>query len=76
MLIKEGLLTSTALQSASELAEKNMEYAEKVLNGEMEITEVNDYVDAPEINADNVEEYIQIYVDNGEISDDGTLAAE
>ena len=53
-----------------------MEYAEKVLNGEMEITEVNDYVDAPEINADNVEEYIQIYVDNGEISDDGTLAAE
>ena len=76
LLIKEGLLTSTALQSASELAEKNMEYAEKVLNGEMEITEVNDYVDAPEINADNVEEYIQIYVDNGEISDDGTLAAE
>ena len=76
LLIKEGLLTSTALQSASELAQKNMDYAEQVLNGEIEVTEVNDYVDAPEINADNVDEYIQIYVDNGEISDDGTLASE
>lgn len=70
LLIKEGLLTCTALQSASDLAKKNMEYAAKVLNGEMTITEVNDYVDAPEINADNVDEYIQIYVDNGEISAD------
>lgn len=76
LLIKDGLLTSTALQSASELAEKNMDYAEKVLNGEMEVTEVNDYVDAPEINKDNVEEYIQMYIDNGEISDDGSLASE
>ena len=70
LLIKEGLLTCTALQSASDLAKKNMEYASKVLNGEMTITDVNDYVDAPEINADNVDEYIQIYVDNGEISAD------
>lgn len=74
LLIKEGLLTSTALQSAPELAKKNMEYAKKVLDGEMDVTEVNDYVDAPEINADNVQEYIQLYIDNGEISDDGTLA--
>ena len=63
-------MTCTALQSASDLAKKNMEYASKVLNGEMTITDVNDYVDAPEINADNVDEYIQIYVDNGEISAD------
>ena len=74
LLIQEGLLTSTALQDASELAQMNMEYANKVLSGEMEVTEVNDYVDAPEINADNVEDYIQIYIDNGEISSDGTLA--
>ena len=74
LLIQEGLLTSTALQDASELAQMNMEYANKVLSGEMEVTEVNDYVDAPEINADNVEDYIQIYIDNGEISNDGTLA--
>nr|WP_294494061.1 sugar ABC transporter substrate-binding protein [uncultured Mediterraneibacter sp.] len=74
LLIREGLLTSTALQSASELAEKNMEYAARVLRGEMDVTEVNDFVDAPEINSDNVEEYIQIYIDNGEITDDGALA--
>lgn len=70
LLIKEGMLTCTALQSASDLAKKNMEYASKVLSGEMAVTDVNDYVDAPEINADNVDEYIQIYVDNGEISAD------
>ena len=69
LLIREGMLTATALQSASDIAALNMEYAEKVLNGEMDVTEVNDYVDAPEINADNVEEYIQIYIDNGEIEE-------
>lgn len=74
LLIQEGLLTCTALQSAADIAKLNMEYADKVLNGEMEVTEVNDYVDAPEINADNVDEYIQIYIDNGEISDSGELA--
>lgn len=69
LLIKEGLLTATALQSAADLAAKNMEYAEKVLHGEMEVTEVNDFVPAPEINADNVEDYIKIYVENGEITE-------
>ena len=67
LLIEEGLLTATALQSAADLAVKNMEYAEKVVNGEMKVTEVNDFVDAPEINKDNVADFIQIYVDNGEI---------
>ena len=71
LLIKEGLLTCTALQSAADLAKKNMEYADKVLKGEVKITDVNDYVDAPEINAENVEEYIQMYVEKGEISGDG-----
>jgi inositol transport system substrate-binding protein len=70
LLIKEGLLTATALQNAADIAKLNMEYAEKVLNGEMEYTDVNDYVDAPEINADNVDEFIQIYIDNGEITED------
>lgn len=74
LLIKEGLLTSTALQSAADLAKKNMEYADKVVNGEMKVTDVNDYVDAPEINKDNVQEYIQMYIDNGEITDDGSLS--
>jgi inositol transport system substrate-binding protein len=70
LLIKEGLLTATALQDAGEIADLNMMYAEKVLNGEMEYTDVNDYVDAPEINADNVDEYIQIYIENGELTED------
>jgi len=69
ILIKEGLLTCTALQSAADLAVKNMEYASKVLAGEMEVTDVADYVDAPEINAENVDEYIQLYIDNGELSE-------
>lgn len=69
LLIKEGLLTCTALQSAADLAAKNMEYASKVVNGEMEVTEVNDFVDAPEINGENVDDYLQIYIDNGEISE-------
>ncbi len=69
LLIKEGLLTATALQNAAEIAQLNMDYCEKVLNGEMEYTDVNDYVDAPEINAENVDEFIQIYVENGEISE-------
>ena len=74
LLIKEGLLTSTALQSAADLAKKNREYADKVVNGEMKVTDVNDYVDAPEINKDNVQKYIQMYIDNGEITDDGSLS--
>ncbi len=73
LLIQDGLLTCTALQSAPDLAKMNMEYASKVLAGEMDVTEVNDYVDAPEIDKDNVEEYIQMYIDNGEISEDGSL---
>ena len=37
--------------------------------GKMEYTEVNDYVDAPEINAENVDEFLKIYIENGEISE-------
>jgi len=69
LLIKEGMLTCTALQSAADLAVKNMEYAAKVLSGEMAVTDVADYVDAPEINAENVDEYIQLYIENGELSE-------
>lgn len=73
LLIKEGLLTSTALQSAADLAKKNMEYADKVVKGEMKVTEIKDFVDAPEINKDNVQEYIQMYIENGEITEDGSV---
>ncbi len=73
LLIKEGLLTSTALQSAADLAKKNMEYADKIVKGEVKSTEVNDYVDAPEISKDNVKEYLEMYVNNGEIKDKSVL---
>ena len=69
LLINEGLLTATALQSAADLAAKNMEYAAKICSGEMDVTEVNDYVDAPEINKDNVQDYLKIYLDNGELKE-------
>ena len=76
LLVQEGVLTSTALQDAAEIADLCLYYANEVLQGNMDITEVNDYVSAPEINADNVDEYIQVYIDNGEITSDGELAEE
>ncbi len=69
LLIREGLLTATALQSAADLAAKNMDYAAKICKGEMTVTDVNDYVDAPEINKENVEDYIKIYLANGELKE-------
>ncbi len=69
ILIKEGLLTCTALQSAADLAKKNFEYASKILFDGLKVTDVNDYVDAPEINAENVDQYIQMYIDNGELAE-------
>ena len=66
-LIEEGLLTATALQAASDIAKMNMEYAVKVVRGEMDVTDVADSVPAPEINIDNVAEYIEMYKDNGQM---------
>ena len=74
LLVKEGLLTSTALQDASLLAEQCMANAEKVLHGEEKVTDVEYYVDAPAINSDTVDKYIEMYKESGEITDDGGLA--
>ena len=57
------------MQAASDIAKMNMDYAAKVLKGEIAITDVNDYVDAPEINAENVDQYIQMYIENGELTE-------
>lgn len=67
LLIKEGLMTSTGLQSAIDLAKLNMEAVHQVLAGEKKITEINTDIPAPLINKDNVDEYIQMYTDNGQI---------
>lgn len=60
-------MTSTGLQSAIDLAQMNTDYVHKVLTGEMEVTDVRDDVPAPLITADNVEEYIEMYKENGQI---------
>ena len=70
LYIKDGLLTATALQSAGDIGKMNIEYAHKVLTGEMAVTDVKDFVPAPEINIDNVGDYLQIYVENGQLSED------
>ena len=67
LLIKDGLMTSTGLQSAGDLAKMNAEYMHKVLTGEMDVVEVYDNVPAPLITADNVDEYIEMYTANGQI---------
>ena len=73
LLVKEGLLTATALQDASLLAHQAMAEAEAVLHGEKAATDVEFYVDAPAINSETVDQYIELYIANGEISEDGNL---
>lgn len=69
LLIKDGLMTSTGLQSAIDLAKLNTEAMHKVLTGEAEVTEINDNVPAPLITAENVDEYIEMYKANGQIKE-------
>ena len=69
LLIQEGRMTSTGLQSAGDLAKMNTEYMHKVLTGEMEVTDVRDDVPAPLITIDNVEEYVEMYKANGQIKE-------
>lgn len=69
LLIEEGRMTSTGLQSAIDLAQMNTDYIHKVLTGEMEVTDVRDDVPAPLITADNVAEYIEMYKTNGQIKE-------
>lgn len=69
LLIKEGLMTSTGLQSAIDLAQMNTEAVHAVLTGEKEVTEINDNVPAPLITSDNVDEYIEMYKANGQIKE-------
>ena len=67
LLIKEGKMTSTGLQSAIDLAKMNTEAMHDVLTGKKKVTDINENVPAPLITSDNVDEYIQMYKDNGQI---------
>lgn len=64
-LIKEGKMTSTCLQSAIDLAKLNMKSAHQLLTGEEK--QIDTKIDAVYINKDNVDQYIQMYKDNGQL---------
>lgn len=59
LLIKEGLMTSTSLQSAYALAEALLDTTNKLLTGEEEQIDID--IDCPIINSENVDEYIEMH---------------
>lgn len=59
LLIQQGLMTSTSLQSAYALAESLMATSDKLLTGAEK--EINTDIDCPLINKDNVEKYIEMH---------------
>lgn len=66
LLIKEGLMTATTLQNAAELAQLNLKTVHDLLTG-IE-TEVNVDIGNPLITSDNVDEYVKLYTDSGQIN--------
>lgn len=65
LLIKEGKMTSTSLQSAYDLAEALLETSHKLLTGEEDQIDMD--IDAPLITQDNVDEYIEMHKRAGAI---------
>lgn len=65
LLIQEGRLTSTCLQSAYDLATKILDTANKLVTGQE--TQIDTKIDAPLVNKDNVQQYIDMYKKTGAI---------
>lgn len=65
LLIEEGKLTSTSLQSAYALAESILDTLDKLLTGEEEQIDID--IDCPLITQDNVQEYIEMHKRSGAI---------
>lgn len=65
LLIKEGKMTSTCLQSAYDLAEKIMETVNKLVTKEE--TQIDTDIGNPLVTKDNVDEYIDMYKKTGAI---------
>ncbi|QEW04923.1 sugar ABC transporter substrate-binding protein [Microbacterium lushaniae] len=63
LLIQEGLLTASTLQNARELAELNIKSVHELLTGEKD--EINVDIGNPLITSDNVQEYIDLYLEAG-----------
>lgn len=66
LLIKEGKMTSTCMQSAYDLSEKILDTVNKLVN--KEATQIDTDIDNPLVNKDNVDEYIEMYKKTGAIS--------
>ncbi|WZL72995.1 sugar ABC transporter substrate-binding protein [Clostridiaceae bacterium 35-E11] len=65
LLIKEGKMTSTSLQSAYALAEALLDTSHKLLTGEEEQIDMD--IDCPLITEENVDEYIEMHKRAGAI---------
>lgn len=65
LLIKEGKMTSTSLQSAYDLAKALLETSHKLLTGEEKQIDID--IDCPLITIDNVDEYIEMHKKAGAI---------
>lgn len=66
LLIKEGKMTSTCMQSAYDLSEKILDTVNKLIN--KEATQIDTDIDNPLVNKDSVDEYIEMYKKTGAIS--------
>lgn len=66
LLIKEGKMTSTCMQSAYDLSEKILDTVNKLVN--KEATQIDTDIDNPLVNKDSVDEYIEMYKKTGAIS--------
>jgi len=64
LCIKNGTMTSTTLQSAYALATKSMQMAHDLLTGKMTAARI-DFITAELITKDNVDKYIQMHRDAG-----------
>jgi inositol transport system substrate-binding protein len=65
LLIKDGLMTSTSLQSAYDLATALLDTSNKLLTGEE--TQIDIDIDCPLITSDNVDQYIEMHKKSGAI---------
>lgn len=59
LLIKEGKMTATTMQSAYDLAERLLEVSDTLLKGEG--SEIHTDIGNPVVNQDNVDEYIEMH---------------
>lgn len=67
LLIEQGKMTSTCLQSAIDLAKLNMETVHKLLTGEE--TQIDTDIEEVLITKDNASEYVKMYRDRGLITE-------